>query len=167
MRRPMVVTLALVLLTVSTGAPVVAQYEGHPNVGTWISDEDPDAPNNPLALSTVSSDGTVREWTANEVGVGSWQPTGERTFMTTTLYPMMDHNDELIGFLTARIEGEISEDGQTATGTYTLEFPEGPTGVFPPPGEWGPARFVAERLNVEPPGQPVGPWPLVPPGSEE
>lgn len=162
MRRPIIVTLALVSLMVFTAAPAVAQYEGHPNVGTWISDGDPDDPNNPLSLATVTSDGTVREWTANEVGAGSWQPTGERTFLTTTLYPMMDPNDELIGFLTARIEGEISEDGQTATGTYTLEFPEGPAGVFPPPGEWGPARFTAERLNVEPQGQPVGPWPLVP-----
>ena len=139
----------------------------HPNVGTWITDGFADDPDNPLSLATVNADGTTRDWNMNETGVGSWEPTGERTFITVTLYPVVDDEAGLIGFLTARTVGEISEDGQTASGTYTLEFPDAPTGVFPPPGEWGPVAFEAKRLNVEPPGETVGPWPLAPPPTEE
>jgi hypothetical protein len=161
-RRLMAAGVAIVVLLALTGPATLAQYEGHPNVGTWINDEDPEDPDNPLSLASVNNDGTVTEWNQNEGGFGSWEPTGERTFMTTTLYPLMDDEAGFLGFLTARIIGEISEDGQIATGTYTLEFPDGPAGFFPPPGEWGPAPFYSTRLNVEPPGQTVGPWPLVP-----
>ena len=52
--------------------------------------------------------------------------------------------------MTIRVAGEVSEDGQTFTAEYTIEF----TGEG---GEYGPGHVTATRINVEPMGTPVGP----------
>lgn len=161
MRRRHVAGLMLAGLLVAPSGAAVAQYEDHPNVGTWITvPDDPAA--NVGGYATVHADGTVRDWNVNVTGVGAWEPTGERTFRTTIVYPLPDGEGGLLGHYTARIEGEVSEDGQSATGIFTLEFPDDPSGAFPPPGEWGPAPFRSIRVNPEPIGEPVGPWPIEP-----
>ena len=45
-----------------------------------------------------------------------------------------------MGFLTIRASVEVSEDGQSFTGTYSLEFPAGVSEAFElPAGEMVPA----------------------------
>ena len=158
-------TVILALLG-GLGGVVVAQYEEHPAVGGWVNNQAPDDPGNPPALTTFHADGTVRDWTVNDGGVGVWEPTGERGLASTMLYPLVDPEAGFVGVNTVRIIGEVSEDGQTVSGTYTVEFPTGPEGAFPPPGQYGPAEWIATRILVEPQGEPVGPWPLPPPPEE-
>ena len=85
----------------STGSPiaaVLAQYEEHPVVGTWIGDPEPDNPDNPLGLSIVHADGTITAWNLDEGGRGTWAPTGERSVEATVLFPLVDPEAGLLGF---------------------------------------------------------------------
>ena len=132
---------ASVTLTAPAGTVVVSSGTASVAVG------------NPPALTTLHADGTVRDWTVNDGGVGEWEPTGERGLASTMLYPLVDPEAGFVGVNTVRIIGEVSEDGQTSSGTFTLEFPTEPEGVFPPPGEWGPAQWNATRIVVEPLGE--------------
>ena len=160
MRR--VVALLFSLLLVAFGATAVAQYEGHPNVATWIGLGPDGDPNNPVAHTVIGDDGTVRDWTPGGPGIGTWEPTGERTFKTTILYPVTDPEAGFIGSVTLRIVGEVSMDGQTATGELTFGFPDGPEGAFPPAGEYGPVQLISTKMATESMGEVVGPWPLPP-----
>ncbi len=53
---------------------------------------------------------------------------------------------------TIRATGEVSADGQTFTGQFTIEF----TGDGFPTGQYGPGHVTATRIAVEPMGTPVG-----------
>ena len=46
----------------------------------------------------------------------------------------------------------MSEDGQTFTAEFTIEF----TGEGAPTGEYGPGHVTGTRINVEPMGTPAG-----------
>ena len=53
---------------------------------------------------------------------------------------------------TIRAAGEVSEDGQSFTAEFTIEF----TGEGAPSGEYGPGHVTGTRINVEPMGTPAG-----------
>jgi hypothetical protein len=53
---------------------------------------------------------------------------------------------------TIRAAGEVSEDGQTATAEFTLEFTDDGAAA----GEYDPGHVTATRINVEPMGTPAG-----------
>ena len=53
---------------------------------------------------------------------------------------------------TIRAAGEVSEDGQSFTAEFTIEF----TGEGAPTGEYGPGHVTGTRINVEPIGTPAG-----------
>jgi hypothetical protein len=166
MRRVIAFLLTLVLLLVAFSATALGQYEGHPNVTTWIGLGPDGADGLPSALTVIGADGSVRDWTPGGPGIGTWEPTGDRSFKTTIMYPQTDPEAGFLGIITLRIVGEVTEDGQTATGEYTLGFPPGPDGVFPPPGEYGPVAFTSVRMANESMGEVVGPWPPAPPAEE-
>jgi hypothetical protein len=46
----------------------------------------------------------------------------------------------------------VSDDGQSFTGEFTLEF----TGEGAPAGEYGPGHVTGTRINAEPMGTPAG-----------
>ena len=160
MRRVIAFLLSLVLMLVAFSATALAQYEEHPNVATWIGLGPEGESGDPIAITTIAADGTARDWTPNGPGIGTWEPTGERSFKTTFMYPISDPEAGFVGIVTLRIVGEVSMDGQTATGVYTLGFLDGPEGAFPPAGEYGPVEFTSIRMANESIGETVGPWPL-------
>jgi hypothetical protein len=124
-----------------------------PFVGTWQLDTDTDDPENPPELAIVSADGSYVEIDAEGgVGVGSWESTGDLTANLTIRFLNTDE-EGFAGLAIVRAEGEVAEDGQSWTASYTLEFvaPDGTT-----TGEYGPASAHAMRLPVEPMGSPVG-----------
>ncbi len=51
-----------------------------------------------------------------------------------------------------RAAGDVSEDGQSFTAEFTIEF----TGEGAPTGEYGPGHVTGTRINVEPMGTPAG-----------
>lgn len=157
MRRLITVPLMAAMLLSGASATALAQYETHPNVGTWFTSL-PDG-EGIGSIVTIGADGTVRAWTPNGPGIGTWEPTGDTTFATTIAYPSVDPESGAVGITTVRIEGEASADGTTASGTYTLEFPAGPEGAGPPPGEFGPVPFASTKMAVEAMGEPVDTWP--------
>ena len=171
--RSTIAVLASVPLLLAAMAPaVLAQDEDqkrfgdNPNVGTWVIDAEVDDPDNALSLTTLNADGTLRDRTADGTGAGVWEPSGEDGVESTILYQVVDPEGTFFGFVTVRTSGEVSEDGRTTGGTYTVEFPDGlPAGMFPPAGEYGPAEFTGTKVAVESMGETVGPWPLPPPGA--
>lgn len=55
---------------------------------------------------------------------------------------------------------EVSEDGRTFIATYTVEFSEEADDDRTVPfGQLGPVTVTAERITVEPMGEPVAPLP--------
>jgi hypothetical protein len=126
----------------------------HPFVGTWQLDTDIDDPENAPELVIVSTDGSYLEFDAEGgIGAGTWESTGDRTANLTIWLLNSDEEGGFGGIAIVRAEGEVAEDGQSWTATYTLEFvaPDGTT-----TGEYGPAAAAAMRLSVEPMGSPVG-----------
>ena len=54
----------------------------------------------------------------------------------------------------------MTEDGQSFTGTYTIEPPAGVAEAMGiPAGQLGPGNVTAQRIAVEPMGEPVAPLP--------
>jgi hypothetical protein len=168
MRRATVVLISLMLLMVALAPSAAAQCLCEDQaVGSWVLDTEPANPDNPLSLMTIHADGTIRDWTVNGTGVGTWVPGMEAGIEGTILYPAVDPDAGLLlGFVTARITGEVSEDGSTISGAYTAEFPVEAEALFPPAGEYGPGEWIATRILVEPMGEPVGPLPVAPPPAE-
>ena len=126
----------------------------HPVVGTWLADTDTDDPESLPSTFIFSADGAFQEVNAEgDVGLGRWEATGDRSVGLTIWFFGTDEDGEFGGTAVVRAEGEVSEDGQTFTATYTLEFvdPDG-TGT----GQYGPANAMGTRLAVEPMGSPVG-----------
>ena len=73
--------LAAVTRQASAQDATPAAMAGHPLVGTWIVDPEPDNPANVPSLVTYSSDGIVIDPAAGFAG--SWKPTGPRTAVFT------------------------------------------------------------------------------------
>ncbi|CAN5498709.1 hypothetical protein BH24CHL9_BH24CHL9_09730 [soil metagenome] len=158
------VVTALLMLT-PLAAVVLAQDEGdqaegerHPVVGAWIGDPTPQDPNDPEELYVFNQDGTLHGFTNFGPSVGTWESTGERSIDLTFALKL----EGGAGLAMVRASSEVAEDGQSLSSTYTVEFPAALAGTFPE-GELGPATFEAQRINLEPMGEPVAPFEPLPP----
>jgi uncharacterized cupredoxin-like copper-binding protein len=161
MRRTMqaILTGAALLLATSVAAPAaLAQDQASADaaiVGTWLAHPFPGDPTQ-VSLITFTADGSlVTIDNQGTTGLGAWSAADDGTF---DLY-----FDEL-SFgpdpTTIRANGQVSDDGQSFSGTWTLELPEAAAqqlGVSA--GELGPGEVTAERISEGPMGEPVGPLP--------
>jgi hypothetical protein len=155
MHRYGVVLLAAVMMlgTLIVGGHVFAAQDAtpvtpaeHPLVGAWLVDAEPENPDNQLELDIFSADGTLTGVLVDGVTAGVWEPTGENTANITFRFLDVEGS----GIIRASIE--VAPDGESFTGTYTLEFidPDGTSS-----GEIGPGLVEGTRLAVEPMGTPV------------
>jgi len=130
-----------------------AAMAGHPLVGAWLLDADTDDPENPPALVVFSSDGVYTQADYDgSVGVGSWEPTGPTSGALTFFQQFPNEDEDFGGSTVVRATIEATDDGETFTASYTLEFVE-PDGASD--GEIGPGTATATRIAVEPMGTPV------------
>ena len=130
-----------------------ASLTEHPIVGAWVIDVDADDPENPPALVIFHDDGTyLQADPGGSAGVGTWEPTGSTTADLTALFHEVDENDDFAATTIVRATVEVDDTGDTLTAEYTLDF-VGPDGTSS--GELGPATATAERIAVEPMGEPV------------
>lgn len=158
MRRTSVLTFSLVVLlglSLVGGSALVAAQEtatpaagGHPLVGSWILNTDPDNPDEPLSLASFTSDGTYIEIDTDGAGLGAWEPTGDTSANLTFSYV-----DPAGGMVTIRASIEVDAGGRSFTATYTTELRDPATGEWS--GQIGPDTAVATRMVVEGPGTPV------------
>lgn len=156
MRRRTLLILSFVMLlsTWFVGGHVLARQDGtpasgatHPLVGSWLVNTSPEG-EPPLELATLSADGTMIDTSFDGAnGHGAWEPTGDRSGIVTFVVILEDSTRLLI-----RASIEVSEDGQSFTGTYTNEFFD-TTGQGT--GEIGPGPVTGTRINAEAPGTPV------------
>ena len=102
-------------------------------------------PEEPPELIAFHADGTYQASGADgTTDIGAWEATGPSS-INLTFIELADEGPSV----TIRVAGEVSEDGQTFTAEYTIEF----TGEG---GEYGPGHVTATRINVEPMGTPAG-----------
>ena len=177
MRRtiPPILTSGALLLALSVAAPAaMAQDQAtteQPIVGAWIIHPFPQDPTQ-LSLMVFEPSGTlVTMDQGGETGLGAWTATGDQTFDLNFDQLTTGPDGSFVGITTIRASGEVSQDGQTFSGTWTLEFPEAMaamTGM--PAGELGPGEVTGERIAAESMGEPVGPLPdfsqMAPPSPE-
>jgi hypothetical protein len=152
MRRitlPAVLVVALVgLLALGRAAGIGAQdatpapaMAGHPLVGSWIVTN----PDGTPAVAAFTADGIVVDTeVGGGTGVGTWQPTGDRTAAFTFVIPVSD--PEFAGIIVVRATAEVSADGTTFTAPYSVtgQAPDG-TAPFADRGQ-----VTGTRLPVEP-----------------
>jgi hypothetical protein len=163
-------TLAIVMAV--TGAGVQAQDENagdHPILGAWIVDSTPGTGEDEPELITFHAEGSLRSVGPEGAAVGSWEPTGERSADVTAVSSVTDPTTgAFVGLLRFRGSVEVSEDGQSLTGTFTLEPPAAfAAAMGMPEGEFGPVEVTGERIVVEPMGEPIAPLPSFQPMTPE
>jgi hypothetical protein len=166
MRRtiPAILASGALLLALSIAAPAVLAQDqtmaDQPIVGAWLAHPSPgDSTQVSLiafepsgTLITTDQDGTT--------GVGAWTATGDGTVELTFEEPTTGPDGHFAGLTTIRASGQVSADGQSFSGTWTLELPEAEaSAVGLPAGELGPGQVTAERISVSSMGEPVGPLP--------
>jgi hypothetical protein len=131
----------------ATTPPAEPPAEVHPIVGAWILTVE-EFPEDPPSLVAFHGDGTFHEANADgTTGIGSWEATGPNSINLTFL-----ELDEEGATGMIRAAGEVSEDGQTFTAEFSIEF----TGEGAPAGEYGPGHVTGTRINVEPMGTAAG-----------
>jgi hypothetical protein len=140
--------------------PAAAAMAGHPLVGSWIVSD----PGGTPAMIAFTADGIVIDTEIDGItGIGSWQPTGDRTANVTFVLPTNEPG--FSGIIVIRAAGEVSADGATFTAPYSV------TGV----GADGSVVFsdqgqvTAVRLPVEPvdaAGTPIAGFPTWTPEEE-
>jgi hypothetical protein len=114
--------LATSVRQVSAQDATPADMAGHPIIGTWIVDRNPDDPADPPTAVVFTSDGG---WIDPVLGVaGVWQATGPQSAAWTAI-GLLD--DGAGGYFALRTSGEIDEAGMNfaGTGTVTIVAPDG------------------------------------------
>jgi hypothetical protein len=153
--------LAMALAPGVTGADENLAMADHPIVGTWVADDTPEDLTDPEMLSVFGPGGSLVN-TRPDYGTtaGSWLPTGDRSADLTFYAGLIPDPDiGYIGFLIIRGDVVVSEDGQSFQGTWTAQYPKVDPWGEVPDGQLGPIEVTGRRVNVEPMGTPVGPWP--------
>ena len=136
----------------TTPLPSSAPTEVPSIVGAWLLTVE-EFPDDPPTLVAFHADGTYQQANADgTTGIGSWEATGPNSFNLTfvEIFPIDDEGST--GMQTIRAAGEVSEDGQTFTAEFSIEF----AGEGAPTGEYGPGHVTGTRINVEPMGTPAG-----------
>jgi len=126
--------------------------QGHPLVGTWLADTDPEDSSEAPEIFLFNADGTYVHVEDGSASLGSWEATGATTANLTIVAYEADEEGTIFGSITVRASIEVSTDGTSFTAQYTLEFTD-PDGASS--GEAGPGTVTATRLGVEAPGTPV------------
>jgi hypothetical protein len=129
-----------------------APAEVHPAVGAWLLTVE-EFPEDPPQLIAFHADGIYQEASADgTTGIGTWEATGPNSINLTFVEMFPTDDEGSAGMQTIRAAGEVSEDGQSFTAEFTIEF----TGEGAPTGEFGPGHVTGTRINVEPMGTPAG-----------
>ena len=115
-----------------------------PMVGAWLLDVGNDDGSAPTTV-IFHADGTYLQTDGGGVGVGSWEATGPDS---GTLTFSVNDPEETGGFSSATVRAivETSEDGESLTGTFTLEQISG-DGTST--GQMGPMTATGTRIAVE------------------
>jgi hypothetical protein len=113
---------------------------GHPIVGTWIVDRNPDDQTDSPTINVFTADGSVFD-PLLAVG-GAWQATGPRS-ATVTLLGLIDGGAG--GYIAIRSAIEVDETGTTIAGPHavTIVAPDG-TVLNTIQGHGGSTRLVVE-----------------------
>jgi hypothetical protein len=136
----------------ATTPPTEEPAAYHPFVGAWLLTVD-EFPDGPPQLHAAHADGTYHGVDADGVtAIGSWEATGPNSFNLTIIAQFAADDVGSVWMQTLRVTGEVSEDGQSFTAEFTVEY----TGEGTPAGEYGPGHVTATRINVEPIGTPAG-----------
>jgi hypothetical protein len=135
----------------ATTPPAEAPAEVHPIVGAWLLTVE-EFPEEPPQLIAFHADGTYQETSADgTTGIGSWEATGPSSINLTFIEMFLIDDEGSAGMQTIRAAGEVSEDGQSFTAEFSIQF----TGEGDFPGEFGPGHVTGTRINVEPMGTPA------------
>ena len=144
--------LAVSTAVQATTPPTEVPADGDPIVGAWLLTVD-EFPGGPPQLVAAHADGTYHEVDADGItAIGSWEATGPSSFNLTFIAHFAADDVGSVWMQTFRAAGEVSEDGQSFTAEFTVEY----TGEGAPAGEYGPGHVTATRINVEPIGTPAG-----------
>ena len=135
------------------GAAQATETAGHPAVGAWLVESEPELGELGVRSLLLMADGSVVVVTSAAQGmsaVGVWEPTGDSTAnVTATLVT------DGPAYIVLRLGIEIGADGQTISGTFTLEMVFDPTSPEGSGGEIGPGTMTGTRVAVEGPGTPA------------
>jgi len=154
-------TLAAAARPASAQDATPVPMAGHPLVGTWIVDPEPDNPANVPSLVTFSSDGIVIDPVAGFAG--SWAATGPRTAVFTLSGIPGDGSGSYIAI---RGPIEVNEAADTTTGPYTVTI-VGADGTVQATVE-GAGRAIRLPAESGDPGMPLAgfpTWTLAPPAT--
>ena len=148
--RSTMAVLATITLALAALSPLVFAQEDaaeHPIVGAWwVRPEMMPAAEGPGNLGSFGADGIfVGVDPGGGVGIGAWRSTGEQTFEATFHFPIQDPDREYVGHGTVSVSGEVSEDGQTFSGTATTDVPLPEGGRSGPRGQ---APLIGTRVTV-------------------
>ena len=132
----------------------------HPIIGTWIVADPEGAP----ALTSFTSDGTVTDVEADgTVGLGVWQPTGERTASFTMVLIVSSEEFNATIQINVAVSVDASGNNGTADFTYTAVLADGSV------AESGDGHVTISRLMVQPldaQGTPIPNFPTWNPNAE-
>lgn len=145
----------------STPQPGILPEPVHPLIGTWIVTDPDGAP----ALTSFTSDGTVTDVEADgTTGLGTWQPTGERTAIFTMI--LIISGDEFNASIQLNVEVSIDASGNSGTAdyTYTAVLADG-TVIDSGRGQGTISRLMAQPLEAM--GTPIASFPTWNPSAEE
>ena len=132
--------MALALGVMGPGVAAQDEADDHPLVGAWVVDPSPSEGEVPVEVMAFHPDGILVEVNPDTGAIGLWEPTGERGAELKFMVPFSDpESEDLSGLMTIRASLEVSEDGQTFSGTYTFEPSAQMAEMMAmPPGEFGP-----------------------------
>ena len=123
----------------------------HPVVGSWQLSVD-EFPDDPPSLVAFHADGTYQESDSDGTDRHRVVGSDRAELGEPHVHGVRPQRRRLRRDADDSRHGEVSADGQTFTGQFTVEF----TGEGFPTGEYGPGHVTATRINVEPMGTPVG-----------
>ncbi len=158
---PVVISALVGMIAIGSGRSAVAQegtptvVSGHPVIGAWLADVDTNDPENAPSLFIFHDDGTyIQADVDGSSGIGVWEATGSNTAALTALFHGEEESGEFAGTAMLRATIEVDESGDALTAEYTVDFidPEGTSS-----GEMGPGMASAQRITIEPMGEPVAP----------